>query len=255
MVSRLIITFSAAMLGGALVALPASAQVRTAGQGIASPQVRTAGQGINSGVNAVPRGGRIAIGQGKRGARRRFVRPKRRPGFFGGSYYWPPYYYPDDGYVEEAAPPEEPPAPVYPPQPPPPPAPPVESLLLEYQNGQWVRVPTGAQIPAGPLTTQPGSDQAPGARPNTASRQQSAQPPAVPRKTVLVFRDGLKEEVIKYVIKGNILYASVDYWSTGSWTKAIPLSQLNVPATIKLNQERGVIFRLPSGPNEVVIGL
>ena len=102
---------------------------------------------------------------------------------------------------------------------------------------------------------QPGSAQAPGARPNAASGQQSAQPPAVVRKTVLVFRDGHKEAVTKYVIKGNTLYASVDYWSTGSWMKEIPLSELNVPATLKLNQQRGVKFKLPSGPNEVVIGL
>ncbi len=72
--------------------------------------------------------------------------------------------------------------------------------------------------------------------------------------TVLVFRDGHKEEVNKYVIEGNSVYASTDYWSTGSWTKKIPLSELNVPATLKLNQERGVKFKLPSGPNEVVIG-
>lgn len=252
MVSRLAITLSAAVLGAALLALPAPAQVRTAGQG------------INSGVNPAPRGGRIAIGHGgrgrvtighgRRGARGRSVRG-RRGGYYGGSYYWPPYYYPDGGYVEEAAPQEEPPAPVaYPPQPPPQPAPPVESLLLEYHNGQWVRVPTGAQTPAGPLTPQPDSARAPGARPNAASRQQSARPPAVPRKTVLVFTDGLKEEVSKYVIEGNMLYASVDYWSTGSWTKAIPLYTLNIPATIKLNQKRGVRFRLPSGPNEIMVG-
>lgn len=243
MVSRLTITLSVAVLGGALLALPAPAQVRTAGQG------------INSGINAAPRGGRIAIGHGGRGVRGRPVRGKRRGGYYGGSYYLPPYFYTDDGYVEEPAPPDARPAPVaYPPQPPPPPAPPVESLLLEYQNGQWVRVPTGAQTPAGPLTTQPNSAQAPSARPNAGSGQQSARPPAVPRKTVLVFRDGRKEEVNKYVIEGNILYASVDYWSTGSWTKEIPLSELNVPATLKLNQERGMKFKLPSGPNEVVIG-
>lgn len=182
------------------------------------------------------------------------MRGKRRGGYYGGSYYWPPYY-PDDGYAQETAPPEEPPAPAYPPQPAPPPAPPVESLLLEYQNGQWVRVPTGAQTPAGPLTTQPNSGQASGAQLNTAAGQQSALPPAAPRKTILVFRDGHKEEVTKYVIEGNTLYASVDYWSTGAWTKEIPLSELNVPATLKLNQERGVRFKLPSGPNEVVIGL
>jgi hypothetical protein len=126
-------------------------------------------------------------------------------------------------------------------------------LLLEYQNGQWVRVPTGAQTPAGPLTTQP-SAQVPGARQNVATGQESGQAPIVVPNTILVFRDGHKEEVTKYVIEGNILYASVDYWSTGSWTKEIPLSELNVPATLKLNQARGVQFRLPSGPNEVVIG-
>lgn len=253
MVSRLTITLSVAVLGGALVALPAPAQVRTAGQG------------INSAPRAVPRGGRIAIGHGRgrvvighgrRRARGRFVRPKRRGGYFGGSSYLPPYFYPGDGYVQEPAPPQ-PPAPIvvaYPPEPPPPPAPPVESLLLEYHNGQWVRVPTGAQTPAGPLTPQPDSAQAPGARPYVATGQEPARPRAVRPNTVLVFRDGHKEEVNKYVIEGNIIYASVDYWSTGSWTKAIPLSELNVPATLKLNQKRGARFRLPSGPNEVVIG-
>jgi hypothetical protein len=258
MVSRLTITLSVALLGGALCALPAAAQVRTAGQGIASPQVRSAGQGFapaRHGAGAVIRfGGR---GRG-RGARGRFVRRGRR-GNYGGYGYLPGYYpydYPD-GYEQEAPPPEAPPAQVvvaYPPQPPAPPAPPVESLLLEYQNGLWVRVPTGAQTPAGPLATQPGSAQGSSARPNAATGQESGQAPAVLRKTVLVFRDGHREEVDKYVIEGNVIYASVDYWSTGSWTKEIPLSELNVPATLKANQERGVRFKLPSGPHEVVIG-
>jgi hypothetical protein len=244
MVSRLTITLSVAVLGGALCALPTGAQVRTAGQG------------INSGVRPAPRGGRISIGHGGRAARGRIVRRGRR-GYYGSGYGYLPTYYPDDGYVEEAPPPEQPPAPVvvaYPPQPPAPPAPPVESLLLEFQNGQWVRVPTGAQTPTGPLTTQPGSAQASSGGTNVATGQASAQAPAVLPRTVLVFRDGHREEVNKYVIEGNVLYASADYWSTGAWTRKIPLSELNVPATLKLNQARGVKFRLPSGPNEVVVG-
>lgn len=188
-------------------------------------------------------------GRGGRGARGKFVRRPIRRGYYGGyGYGYLPGYYPydyPDGYEQEAPPPEQPPVVVeYPPQPPPPPAPPVESLLLEYKNGQWVRIPTGAQTPAGPLTAQP----------DVAAGQVAAQPRKMLPNTILVFRDGHKEEVDKYVIEGNIIYASTDYWSTGTWTKKIPLSELNVPATLKLNQERGVKFKLPSGPNEVVIG-
>jgi hypothetical protein len=246
MVYRLTTTLSSALLGAALCALPAAAQVRTAGRGFAQAPRHGAG-------------GVIRFGGRGRGARAKFVRRPGRRGYYGGYGYLPGYYpygYPD-GYEQEAPPPEAPPGPVivaYPPQPPPPPAPPVESLLLEYKNGQWVRVPTGAQTPAGPLTAQPDSAQAPSARPNVATGQESNQPPAVLPNTVLVFRDGHKEEVNKYVIEGNSVYASTEYWSTGSWTKKIPLSELNVPATLKLNQERGVKFKLPSGPNEVVVG-
>jgi len=74
------------------------------------------------------------------------------------------------------------------------------------------------------------------------------------RSVILVFRDGRQETIQKYVIQGNILYASAEYWKTGSWTKKIPIAALNVPATLKLNRERGVKFDLPSGPDEVVVG-
>jgi predicted amidohydrolase len=68
-----------------------------------------------------------------------------------------------------------------------------------------------------------------------------------------VFRDGHREEVNRYVIQGDVIYASADYWSTGSWSNRIPMSQLDVLATVKANRERGVQFDLPSGPNEVVV--
>jgi hypothetical protein len=259
MLSRLTITLSATLLAGALCVLPAAAQVRTAGQGIASPQVRSAAQGFappRQGAGGVIKFGGRGRGRGERG---KIVRRGGRRGYYGGyGYGYLPGYYPydyPDGYEQEAPPPEQPPVVVeYPPQPPPPPAPPVESLLLEYKNGQWVRVPTGAQTPAGPLVSQPGSAQAPSPRRNVPAGQESSRPPAVLPSTILVFRDGHKEDVNKYVIEGNVIYASTNYWSTGSWTKKIPLSELNVPATLKINQQRGVKFKLPSGPNEVVIG-
>jgi hypothetical protein len=70
---------------------------------------------------------------------------------------------------------------------------------------------------------------------------------------VLVFRDGHREEIEKYLIQGDVVYASGDYWSTGSWTKKISISELDVPATLKLNEERGGKFNLPSGPNQIVV--
>ena len=86
-----------------------------------------------------------------------------------------------------------------------------------------------------------------------ASRMETAQPsPALPA-AVLVFRDGHTEEVEKYVIQGGVINARSDYWSTGSWTRKIPIAELDVPATLKLNEERGGKFSLPSGPSEIVV--
>ena len=70
---------------------------------------------------------------------------------------------------------------------------------------------------------------------------------------MLVFRDGRQENVSSYTIIGKVLYTNADYWTTGSWTKKIQLADLDLPATLKLNQERGANFVLPAGPNEVVM--
>jgi len=69
---------------------------------------------------------------------------------------------------------------------------------------------------------------------------------------VLVFRDGHQEEIEKYTIIGPVIYAQADYWSTGSWRRKVAIADLDIPATLKLNQERGGKFSLPSGPNEVI---
>jgi hypothetical protein len=70
--------------------------------------------------------------------------------------------------------------------------------------------------------------------------------------TVLIFRDGHREQVPEYAIVGGTIYASGDYWQSGHWTKSIQLSALNIAATIQANHEAGVRFTLPSAPNEVV---
>jgi hypothetical protein len=54
--------------------------------------------------------------------------------------------------------------------------------------------------------------------------------------------------------KGDVLYTSADYWNIGSRTRKILVAELDVPASVKLNAERGAKFNLPSGPNEIVVG-
>jgi hypothetical protein len=236
MAFRLTVALPVAFLAGALFASPAGAQARGP-VGLVSP-----GVGRSSG------GARGRGRMGRRGAGR----------FIGGPAFLPPYYYPGEEIPQGPAPQQQPPVRVVvtqPPPPPPPAAPPVESLLLEFHDGQWIRVPTGGQLPTGPLSTQPESAPTSVAKPAVTGGNHAAQlaPPAAPT-TVLVFRDGHKEEIQRYVIEGSVIYANVDYWTAGTWTKKILISELNVPATRKLNQERGVKFDLPSGPSEVVVG-
>jgi hypothetical protein len=69
-------------------------------------------------------------------------------------------------------------------------------------------------------------------------------PPETPqRPTVLVFKDGHKQEVGNYAIVGSNLFDL----SSGRRQK-IALSDLDVDATQKANEDRGVDFRLPSAP-------
>jgi hypothetical protein len=63
--------------------------------------------------------------------------------------------------------------------------------------------------------------------------------PAVQPKTVLIYRDGRKEEVQNYAIVGENL---IDF---GEARRKIALTALDVPATVKANDERGIDFTLP----------
>jgi hypothetical protein len=59
--------------------------------------------------------------------------------------------------------------------------------------------------------------------------------------TVLVFRDQHKQEVQNYAIVGQTV------WIFGQRTEKIPLSDLDLPATTKANDDRGIDFRVPGG--------
>jgi len=132
------------------------------------------------------------------------------------------------------------------------PARPVESVVLERQGEQWVRIGEYGQQPASTRSTVAGAALAP--NPPSEMGQTNALAPPAPKlpPAVLVFRDGHQEEIGKYTIIGRIIYAQADYWSTGSWRRKVAIADLDIPATLKLNQERGGKFSLPSGPNEIV---
>ncbi len=114
----------------------------------------------------------------------------------------------------------------------------LEPLMIEWRGDRYVRVANNATPApldyAGPSATSP-----------------TIAHPALP--ATLVFRDGSRQEIISYTIVGDALYTDGDRWISGSWSKKIALASLDVPSTLRVNQERGVPFRLPSSPNEVMV--
>jgi hypothetical protein len=76
--------------------------------------------------------------------------------------------------------------------------------------------------------------------PESGSSSASAGEPILPA-TVLVFRDQHQQEIRNYAIVGQIL------WNFASQhTQRIPLADLDLAATEKANDDRGVSFRVPS---------
>jgi len=130
------------------------------------------------------------------------------------------------------------------------PEPKTEPLLIELQGGRYVRYGGSVQTSQGGLRVEDGPSQ-----PAVSSRTTSHEREAAKRElapAVLVYGDGYREEVRDYVIADGNLYARGEYWRDGYWNKNIRLSALDVPATIKANQAKGIQFVLPSSPNEVV---
>ena len=114
---------------------------------------------------------------------------------------------------------------------------PSQPLIIELQNGRYVRV---SATPADGETQE--------LTPATAAASPAPNLPSV----VLVFRDGHNEEVRDYTIADGILYACGDFYTDGYWNKKIALSTLNLAQTLQANTARNVKFVLPTSPNEVI---
>lgn len=219
------------------IALSSPASFGQSGMSMSSPQSapmmpspQVGGRGT-IGISGPPADGRSFGGRGH-------GRRSGRGGpivFYGAPYYYPEYY---ESYEQEApAPQPAPPAPtpVVKNEPLP------DPVLLELRGDRWVRVTefeTGAAAAPTPI-------QRSAARKAVAAKEV---PPAI-----LVFRDGHTEDVSSYSIIDGAIYTRADYWTEGTWSRKIEIADLDVPATLKQNQQRGVKFELPSGPNEVMI--
>lgn len=235
--------FVLAILAAAF-SIPAMAQSRGGGMG-------TGGFGISSGSPGGPRGGFVGgtgrIHQGHGAGRGTVLLPY-------------PYVYPDSDYYAGQPMQQQPQIVVVPaaaPAPPAEPPAPRESLLIEWQGDHFVRTTLSSKNStsaeqAGPDYSERSASRL--ASRQTATKQKKAdQPAAELPPAVLVFHDGRREEVSEYSIISGTIYSKADYWTTGSWTKKIQIADLDVPATLKINQERGLKFVLPTSPNQIVI--
>jgi hypothetical protein len=123
---------------------------------------------------------------------------------------------------------------------------PAQPLLIELQGDRYVRV-SGGEGPG---------DSDPGAARSVFGPGTVETPPASvsPQATILVFRDGSREEIAGYTIADGVLYAQANYYTDGSWNQRIPLSSLDVAETVGANRARGVPFQIPGSPNQVIVG-
>jgi hypothetical protein len=128
-------------------------------------------------------------------------------------------------------------------------------LLIELEGDRYVRY-GGAAQPSETDATRAGPARNPRAASDPArstSRQMDAVSPAPLAPTVLVYRDGRREEIPDYAIVGLILYAHTgNNAEPGYGMRSIAVSALDISATVEANRENGVNFVLPTGPNEVV---
>jgi len=99
------------------------------------------------------------------------------------------------------------------------------------------------QPPAQPYEEMPEQAYAP---PMAAPQPPTAPPPEVKpgEPTVLVFLNGKQQEVTNYAIMGDSLYVFDQGRNQGR--KKIALADLDLPATVKANDDRGMEFRVPA---------
>jgi hypothetical protein len=95
--------------------------------------------------------------------------------------------------------------------------------------------PTSAPYPTRARNDNPQSDPSP-----DSAAQPEVGPASDQPQTVLVFKDGHQVEVANYAIVGSTLYDL-----TGGHRQKIALADLDLSATAKQNDDRGIDFQVP----------
>jgi hypothetical protein len=119
----------------------------------------------------------------------------------------------------------------------------VQPLTIEFRGDHYVRI-SGDEESHAELIDEPALN----------SSEPGKRPPPPAHNVILIFRDGHREEVSNYTVADGVLYASSDYYIAGAWIRKVAITELNLPETLAANQSEGTVFRLPSAPNEVVVG-
>ena len=109
--------------------------------------------------------------------------------------------------------------------------------------------PQASYYPSGPLMPPPAPQaSAPETQASSGAASSSTNakkvttangPEEISEPTVLVFRDGHKQEVENYAIMGSTLFV------LSGRRARIPIAELDVPETIRQNQSRGLEFHIP----------
>lgn len=126
---------------------------------------------------------------------------------------------------------------------------PIMPVVIELEGDRYVRRTPDETAKSTSPRTEVGRTVAPGSTvPSSEARFARAEAPP----TVFVFRDGRRAESSDYSIISGVIYAKDNYWKTGAWSQNIKIGDLDLSATERANRDRGVSFRLPSAPNEVI---
>jgi hypothetical protein len=126
-----------------------------------------------------------------------------------------------------------------------------QPLMIELQNGRYVRVAsTAIDGEATPLSANANNSSPAVSSQNSPEYRRNEATSLAP--VVLIFKDGHSEQVRDYTIANGTLYAHGDFYTDGYWDKRIDLASLDLPQTVQANASRNVNFVLPSSPNEVI---
>jgi hypothetical protein len=125
----------------------------------------------------------------------------------------------------------------------------IAPLLIEWQGDRYVRFRGAAVKDESGTAAYPDYAEPTATRPAGSPRRSALKDES---PTVLVYRDGHREEIPDYAIADGVIYVRGIDWQNGAWTKHIPVSALDAAATVEANQERGVRFMLPSASNVVI---